>query len=103
VAVLTNSGTEPITISTRLAVTGVLALEGVIVGESLDACDGLQTIELAPGEGLELPLRVSTTVCDTGAAVQAGSASVVVALEVSFASTGESFVLVASPATINLD
>lgn len=103
VAVLTNSGPEPITISTRLAVAGVLALEGVIVGESLDDGEALQTIELAPDDRLELPLRVSTTVCDTGATVQAGSASVVVALEVSVASTGESFVLVASPATVRLD
>jgi hypothetical protein len=103
VAVLTNSGTEPITISTRVAAVGVLALEGVIVGESLAADDALQTIELAPGDGLELPLRVSTTVCDTGASVQAGGASVVVALEVSVASTGESFVLVASPATVGLN
>ena len=103
VAVLTNSGSAPLTISTPTAAIGVLARDGVIVSESFAAGDALQTIELVPGDRLELPLRVSTTGCDTGGVALVGSSSTIVALEVSVVSTGESMILVAMPTTITLD
>ncbi|MEN9621377.1 MAG: hypothetical protein RL499_1570 [Actinomycetota bacterium] len=102
VAVLTNSSSEPLTISTGVEVTGVLEQGGVVVTDTLVSDGTVQSRDLAPSERLELPLRVSTRSC-TGDPLPAGTLSAIAVLEVTVPSTGESFVLVASPQPVTLD
>jgi hypothetical protein len=102
VAVLTNSSSGPVMLSTRAEASGSLASDGLAVTETLDSSDGIQTVELAAGDRFEFPLRVSTVGCG-GETLAAGEFSVIVALDLMVSSTGESVVLVANPATVRLD
>lgn len=101
-AVLSNSSSEPVSISTRMEATGSLAQGGAVTTEYLESGDAMQTVELAPGERFEFPLRVSTMGCG-GGPLAAGEFSVAVALEVVLPSTGESAVLIANPQSVRLD
>lgn len=102
VAVLTNTGTQALTLSTPDAATGVLAQGGVVVTAGIDPAGTVQTVPLAVGESVTLPLRVSTTGCG-GDALPAGEYVVVVALALTELASGESLVLVATPTTARLD
>ncbi len=102
VAALMNTGSDPVSISTLMEATGSLAQGGAIIAETLGSSDAMQTVELAPGERFELPLRVSTMGCE-GGPLAAGEFSVAVALEVMLPSTGESAVLIANPQSVRLD
>lgn len=102
VATIANSSSDTVSISAPAGASGSLAQGGVIVAESLDASGVEQPIELGAGDRLDLPLRVSTVGCE-GEALAAGGYSVVVALEVVMASTGEAGVLIATAPAVRLD
>ena len=102
VAVLANNNSDPLSISTRATAIGALTQSGSVVGGGLGASDATTTVDLAAGERYELPLRISTRGCD-GELLLAGEYSVIVMVDVTVLTTGESFVLVATPKTVSVD
>ena len=102
VAVLTNSSSDPIAITTRAEASGSLSDGGIVASEALDAPEAVQTVEIAAGDRFEFPLRVSTAACG-GDTLGPGEFSVISTLEVVVQSTGQSVVLVAHPLTVRLD
>jgi hypothetical protein len=102
VAVLTNSSSDLITITTRAEASGSLSDGGIVASKALDAPEAVQTVEIASGDRFEFPLRVSTAACG-GDTLGPGVFSVFSALEVVVQPTGQSVVLVSNPLTVRLD
>jgi len=105
VVVLTNTGTEIVTIFSRTEAVGVLAQAGIVVGDgAIRTAVGLE-FQLAPGESRELPVRIPIDACDlaNSAPLAAGDYTVIALLEVAGSTSGPIEIVMAPAAAVRLD
>ena len=104
VAVLTNTGTDSVTVMSRTVAVGVLAQAGIVVGEAAVRDSGALEFLLAPGESRELPVRILISHCDpsTSTPFAAGDYAGVALLEIDGSTLGTTELVVAPAATVRL-